>query len=278
MYRSFVVAVVVSCLTVAGRAQSPSTPSAPAVSTPAKPIAKKPPAKTKPAAKQPVAVESGPCRLGVISMIGDRFSVQKFGLTVFENEQSYAPIEDWGLDDLVLARVRVAAGSDPTVRKIAFPRGAFEPYFNPTSRILPDPRESLSAIVRGFTANTNCERYLVVTRFKAEEPGTHLMLDGIGAYNRGLGSILRHSHLFANIAINVLDGRTYEKLDRPFAGVGARLSQSLRLTEDPLNKLDNSQFPEPAATASGNATLREKTRALVATRLDQTLPDHLKQE
>jgi hypothetical protein len=262
----------VSCFAAAGWAQSPSpTPAAPA---PAKPIAKKPAAKGKPAATSDVA-SSGPWSLGVVSAIGDRFAVQKFGITVFENEESFVPIEDWGLDDLVMARVRAATGDDPSVRKIAYPKGAFEPYFNPKSRLLRDPGERLPAIVRNLTARTNCDRYLVVTRVRAEEPGTHLQLDGIGAYNRGLGSLIRHSHLFANFEVNVLDGRTYENLNRAFAGVGARLSQGMRITEDPLNRLDNAQFPEPPLSAAGSATLRERTRELVAARLDQTLPDYL---
>jgi hypothetical protein len=272
MLRHFVVATFVSCLATAGWAQAPS----PVPSAPAKSVAKKPAAKAKPAAK-PEAAPSGPCSLGVISAIGDRFSVQKFGLTVFENEESFVPI-DWGLDDLVVARVRAATGDDPSVRKIGYPKGAFEPYFNPKSRLLPDPGERLPAIVQRLTASTHCDRYLVVTRIRAEEPGTHLQLDGIGTYNRGVGSILRHSHLFANFEINVLDGRTYENLNRAFAGVGARLSQSMRIMEDPLNRLDNAQFPDPPSSAAGSATLRERTRDLVAARLDQALPDYLKQQ
>ena len=274
MLRHFVVATIVSCLATAGWAQSPS----PTPAAPAKSIAKKPAAKAKPAAKSDVAAQSGPCSLGVISAIGDRFAVQKFGITVFENEENFIPIGDWGLDDLVIARVRAATGNDPSVRKIAYPKGVFELYFNPKSRLLRDPGERLPAIVQSFTARTNCDRYLVVTRVRAEEPGAHLQLDGIGAYNRGLGSLIRHSHLFANFEVNVLDGRTYENLNRAFAGVGARLSQGMRITEDPLNRLDNAQFPEPPSSAASSATLRERTRELVATRLDQTLPDYLKQQ
>ena len=67
-------------------------------------------------------------------------------------------------------------------------------------------------------------------------------LDGVGAYNRGIGSILRHSHSFAHIALSTLDGITYERVNRPFAGVGARLAAGMRLTEDPLTKLDNRCF------------------------------------
>ena len=279
MLHSFAFAIIlVSCLTAAGWAQSPVTTNAPTASAPAKPVTKKTAPKAKPAAKRPVAAETGPCRLGVISALGDRFAVQKFGLTVFETEESEVSVDGWGLDDLVIARVRAATGADPAVRKIAYPKGAFEPFYHPTSRFLPDPREGLPAIVRSITPAANCERYLVVTRFKGQVPGTNLMLDGIGAYSRGLGSLVRHSHLFANVGVTLLDGGNYETISRPFAGLGTRLADGLRLTEDPLTKLDNSLFPEAAAVVPGNATLRERTRTLIAARLDQTLPNFFKSD
>ena len=279
MLRSFAFAIIlVSCLTAAGWAQSPVTTNVPTASTPAKPVTKKTAPKAKPAAKRPVATETGPCKLGVISALGDRFAVQKFGLTVFETEESEVSVDGWGLDDLVIARVRAATGVDPAVRRIAYPKGAFEPFYHPTSRFLPDPREGLPAIVRSITPAANCERYLVVTRFKGQVPGTNLMLDGIGAYSRGLGSLVRHSHLFANVGVTLLDGGNYETISRPFAGLGTRLADGLRLTEDPLTKLDNSLFPEAAAVVPGNATLRERTRTLIAARLDQTLPNFLKSD
>jgi len=277
MSRSFVAAILASCLVTTCWAQSPSTAPAPAKPAPSKPVIKKAAPKAKPAAKRAAAAESGPCRLGVISVIGDRFSVQKFGVTIFENEATTVPI-DWGLDDIVLARVRAATGADPTIHRIAFPREAFEPFYNPKSRFIPDPSERLPAIVRSITPTANCERYLVVTTFSAALPDTKMILNGIGTYNQGLGSLLRHSHLFANVSLTLIDGRTYEDISRPFANFGANLSQGLRFTEDPLKQLDNSLFPENPASASSDTTLREKTRALVAAELDRMLPGYLKEE
>jgi hypothetical protein len=75
-----------------------------------------------------------------------------------------------------------------------------------------------------------------------------------------------------------LDGITYEPVNRPFAGVGARLAASMRITEDPLTKMDNSLFPESTAAVPGNTTLRERTRTLIAANLDQMLPDYLKND
>ncbi len=278
MFRIAVAAVaLLSLLTPAAAQTPPATTASPAqAATPAKPAAKKA-AKAKPVAKQPVVVESGPCRVGVISVIGDRYSVQKFGLTIFENEASEVPI-DWALDDLVFARGRAATSNDPTVRRIASPKGVFEPFYNPKTILIRDPGERLPVIVRSFTANANCDRYLVATTFKAELPNTHMMLNGIGTYNQGLGSLLRHSHLFANIAITLIDGRSYEEIKRPFVNFGANFAANMRLTEDPLTKLDNSLFPDPPAAASASAALRERTRALVADRLDRGLPGYLKED
>jgi hypothetical protein len=277
MFRSFAAAtILVSCLTAAGWAQSPATSSTPAAATPAKPVVKKAAPKPKAVAKQPVA-ETGPCRLGVISALGDRFSVQKFGLTIFETEESEATMNGWGLDDLPLARVRAATGADPSVRRIAYPKGAFQPYYNPKSRFLPDPNEGLPAIVRSITANANCERYLVITKYNGIVPGTKLEINGIGVYSQGIGSFARHSHLFANVAVSMYDGTTYEKISRSLAAFGASFSAGLGLTEDPLTKLDNSLFPDPPESASSSATLKERTRALVSARLDRMIPVYLQQ-
>src|SRR2546421_3737877 len=122
MFRIAVSLIALLSLLAAAAAQTPPATTPPPAQTaiPAKPVAKKATPKAKPVAKQPAAMESGPCRLGVISVIGDHYSVQKFGLTIFENEASEVPI-DWGLDDLVFARVRAATSNDPAVRRIASP-------------------------------------------------------------------------------------------------------------------------------------------------------------
>src|SRR5438445_1832716 len=120
MLRRFAVAsaVLVLLFGTAGQAQTPPATSAPAA-PPAKTVAKKPAAKAKSGARKPAAVETGPCKLGVISALGDRFSVHKFGLTVFETEDNEVPVEGWGLDDLAVTRVRAAAGNDHSVRRLS---------------------------------------------------------------------------------------------------------------------------------------------------------------
>ena len=260
-----------------GEAQTPPATSVPTTPAPAKPVAKKPAAKAKANAKQPAAVETGPCKLGVISALGDRFSVHKFGLTVFETEDNEVPIEGWGLDDLAVARVRAATGNDPSVRRINYPKGAFELYYHPKSTFLRDPKEDLPQIVRSITTNANCERYLVMTKFKGTVAGTKMEINGIGVYSQGIGSLARHSHLFANVAVAIFNGGTYERINPSLAAIGGSLSRAFQLTENPLTKLDHSLFPDPPQSASTSAVLKERTRALVSAQLDRVIPGRLQE-
>jgi hypothetical protein len=273
MVRFFALACVFSCLAVPASAQAPAT-SAP-TSTPApKPAAKNPASKTKAAAKtsaKPTApAESGPCQIGVIPVIGDQFAVRKIGLTVFNNEHTDVPIDAWGLDDLVVARVRAVTGSGTGIRRIAYPREAFAPYDHPAPALFRNSQNDLTAIVRQITANAGCARYVAVTKISAQLDGTNQTLRGVGVYNRGIGSLISHTRLVASIHVTVFDGQTYEIRKRPF-DLGAAFAGSLA-GENPLTKLDNAAFPEPATGAASSATLRDGTRALLAASLDKTLP------
>ncbi len=120
MLRQFAVAsaVLVLLFGTASQAQSPpATNAPPTAAAPAKTAAKKPAPKAKPGAKK-AAIETGPCGLGVISAIGDLFSVHKFGITIFETEDDEVAVDGWGLDDLAVARARAATGNDPSVRRL----------------------------------------------------------------------------------------------------------------------------------------------------------------
>jgi len=191
MLRRFVVTMILlSCFAAPGWSQSPSTP--PTAPAPGNPVAKKPAPKAKAAAKPATVVDSGPCKIGVISAIGDKFVLEHIGLTVFGNEFTDAPIESWGLDELVVARARAAAGGQ-SVRRITYARGAFDPYYNPPRELFRDAKNDLVNVVRQVAANANCERYLVVVRSSGQVPNTNQSANGVGLVTngpRGLSSTL----------------------------------------------------------------------------------------
>ena len=113
MLRSFAAVIVLSCFSTSAWTQVQPTPpvaGTEATQPAAKPAIRKPAARSEPAGKQ-ASGSSGPCGLGVIVVVGDEFTVKTIGLTVFQSKETVVPI-NWGLEDLIFARVRAAGMCD----------------------------------------------------------------------------------------------------------------------------------------------------------------------
>jgi hypothetical protein len=84
---------------------------------------------------------SGLPKLGIVSAIGDKFYVRKFGLGVFGNDFKEMAIASWGIDEMMTAKLRAAFASRFDVRPVTYKRAAFAAfpdrsgflaqYFNP---------------------------------------------------------------------------------------------------------------------------------------------------
>jgi hypothetical protein len=275
MVRAFIAVLALLCLVGAVSAQNqaaPGTGAAPGAPI-VKPAAKKQPPKAKAATTAIVAAEKGPCRLGVIPAVGDKFVVQKIGFTIFNNEFTEVPIDAWGLDEIVVARVRAAAGEGTAVRRLAYAKGTFTPYEHPGPALFRIPQNELTAIVRQIAANTGCERYVAITKLEGVLDGTNQTLLGIGILNHGT-SLLSRTNLFVNISVTVFDGQTFAIHRNPPASLGAVLAGALQMTamRGPHRELDNAQFPANAADAVNSSTLRDGTRTLLTETLDKALP------
>jgi hypothetical protein len=97
------------CITgVAALAQEPTKPKTPEASPPA----------------NANAGDNGKC-IGVLSAIGDSFSLQKIGITAFGNERNKVPIDSWQIDDLVVRKIGAFLGKSWSVRPINYAKGAF---------------------------------------------------------------------------------------------------------------------------------------------------------
>jgi len=258
-------------------AQTPPAPTAPPTQTaaPAKPAAKKA-AKPKAPARPAEPTTAGPCGVGVIAGIGDIFVVQKIGLTVFGNDYAEVPVS-WGLDDLVFARARAAAGSTP-VRRIPYAKGALDSYYHPKSGLFRNQREELSNLIRQVAGNAGCERYLVVMRSEGQLDGTNQSLSGVGIFSRGVG-LISYAYVFSYIGVTWVDGRTFEIMKGPavtFEGVMKHMADNF-VSNELLQKVDKSMFPETAADAANNSALRDTTRDFLTKRLDKILPPYFAQ-
>ena len=273
MIRPVAVALVLSCFVASASAQAQPAPETAA--TQAKPAVKKQSPKTKAATKPSGEAQSGPCQLGVIPAVGDQFVVQKVGLTVFGNEHTEVPIGNWGLDDLVVARVRAAAPG-MAVRRIAYAKDAFTRYEQPAGLVLfRDEKTELSNIVRQIAAGAKCERYVLVIRLTGPFSNTNQTVRGVGIVN-WFNPIKSRNYLFALTYIRVFDGQDFSIIKQGAASTDdeSLMSRALMLVpvRGPNRELDEASFPAAPADATTNPAFRDGVRALLTTSLDKTLP------
>ncbi len=239
--------------------------------SPAKPASRKP-APPKPDSSAAAAAQQGPC-IGVIPHIGDRFAVQEIELTVFGNDLKEVSIAPWGLDNLVVARVRAAVGTRIAVRRITYASHAFNSFDNPPSRLFRNDKAELKALVQSITRAGECERYVAVVKGSVPFGNTNQSLEGIGVVHSGIGMLSR-TYLFAVSAIRVLDGQTYDILKTGGGGQEQTLKSFLMGIQAPTRELEGFSWPPTTDAVMG---LRDTTRALLAESLDTALPDLLAQ-
>jgi hypothetical protein len=255
-YAAFLLALSLAC---SAQAQTVQPPPAAA----AKPVAKK---KSQPKAtstSRPAPQAGGPC-IGVIPVIGERFVVKKIGITVFGNEEKNVPVDNWGLDDLVVERVRAAVGPGMAVRRIPYAKGAFDSY-DPGLGMFRTREGKPAAVVQQIAGAAGCERYVVVVKGGRPYVGNQGIY-GVGVVNSG-GPLISRTELYAMIRLYVHDGQSFAVLK----GIEGSTSGSNFLTGAPTLKLDNSRWPEPPEAAN-NAAMRGAARELLANVLDKTLP------
>lgn len=270
MFRVLIVSLALSW--PAGPVSAQAPPAATVQVPAAKPALKKPAAK-KASAKPLSPADARPCQVGVISDVGDQFIVQTVGLTVFGNERSEVPI-GWGLDDLVVARVRAAAGPGVTVRRIAYAKGTFEELERPGS-FFRDVKSELSKAVRQIASGNGCERYVLVQKSTSQFSNLNQSVRGVG-----IVSWAHRTLLFALSYIRVYDGQSFEVIKQGAATTNdeSLISRALLLNpiRGPNRELDRGTFPSVPAEAAANPALRDGVRALLTVSLDNTLPSMLR--
>jgi hypothetical protein len=276
MLRTLVMALVLSGVAATSWAQVNPTPATSAESgkTVVRQVAKKPTAKGGTSAKAIGSSENGHCQIGVIPAVGNQFAVQNVGLTVFGNALTEVPVETWGLEDLIVARVRVAAGASNSVRRVTYVKDAFESYYHPPRQLFGRSGDSLEAVVRQIAGNGGCERYLVVTESGGQYGGTNQTMNGIGVVTNWSSGAFKKGALYTYIHVTVFEGHSFAKLKDPLDTVGARLTAGF-VKDDSIKTLDDFEPPSPPSTAVNDARLRDTTRALLTERLDKILPAYL---
>ncbi|MDO8978694.1 MAG: hypothetical protein Q7V17_05620 [Afipia sp.] len=197
-------------------------------------------------------------------------------MTVFGNEYTEIPIA-WGLDDLVVARVRAAAPRGFVVKRIPFAKSAFDPFYNPPRTLIREPGNDLVDIVRRIASSAGCERYVVVTKWSSRFGSTNQSVMGVGLVHVK-GPLNSKTLLFAITNAIVYD-RNFAKAKQAFVQVDDKSMIARSLVDvltGPSRELDESAWPDRPAAADTPRN-RDVARALLTEGLDKTLPGLLAQ-
>jgi len=183
--------------------------------------------------------------VGIVSAIGDQFTLAKAGLTGLDNSARRVSIASWGLDDLIVQRVGEALSVRFQVQPVTYPRAAFaavqESVMTAVNLVRSDPFKKLvetEVLPRGLDA------YIVIIGAKANFGGGNRKVEGVGlvTYSTVLESF---SLIHALYEIRVVDGRTFDIIEKLAAGPSDSAS-SVRLAGPSL--VTDASFDAPDET------------------------------
>jgi hypothetical protein len=156
--------------------------------------------------------------VGIVSAIGDQFTLEKAGLTGLDNSSRSVPIASWGLDDLIVQQVAAALSIRFQVQPVTYPRATFaatqESAITAVHLVRSDPFKKL---VQTEVSPQGLDAYIVITKAKAYFGGGNRKVEGVGliTYSTVLESF---GLLHALYEIRVIDGKTFDIIKKLAAG------------------------------------------------------------
>jgi hypothetical protein len=145
----------------------------------AKPSAQTGEAKRFAPAGEKAAPQAGLKTIGLISGIGDSFTVKRVGITVFGNEEDQFPIAAWKVNDRVAATVAGLLKKNFRVRRIAASQNDFA-SLHERGLLFRDQDEDYTAVVKRLAAGQPADFYLVITPTASQFGGTNQSMSGLG--------------------------------------------------------------------------------------------------
>jgi hypothetical protein len=215
-----------------------------------------------------IAPGAGRKSVGVISAIGDKFSVQKVGLTVFQNSLDEVSIDAWGIDERVVATLNAQLGARFDVKRIGQSKAAFIEVQKPKLFFVgnqEDYRYKIADILRGIAASQKCDLYVVVTKSGSQVGSSNQSVGGIGILYGGAGALFSSVRLHTLFDVRVYDGQTFAVLGHQRASSAE--SSFVAIIRGPNREVDKSWWPEQPQSIARDARVKDATLAL----LDQSI-------
>jgi hypothetical protein len=178
--------------------------------------------------------------VGIISAIGDQFTLARAGLTGLDNSSRSLPISSWGLDDLIIQQTTAALSGRFQVKPVSYQRAVFasieESPIKAVELVRGDPFKKL---VKTEVSPQGLDAYIVITKAQVNLGGGR-KVEGMGivTYRAVLES---YSQLYALYEIRIVDGKTFDMIEKMAAA--------------PLDNAANVRLPGPSRLVDENLSI-----------------------
>ena len=133
----------------------------------------------KSASPEPAAKPVGQKTIGLISIIGDTFTVKTIGIMVFGNAEDKYPIPAWKANDHVAATITGLLKKNFRVKRIPATEADFASVYAPGG-LFRDVTAEFDAAVAKFAANQPADYYLAVSRMASPVGSSNQYVTGLG--------------------------------------------------------------------------------------------------
>ncbi len=235
---------------------------------------------TRPVVTVATQTRSSPCDFGVVVTIGDEFTVQTTGLTIFQDKKTVVPIPGWGLNDLIFARTRAAIPAGVSVVRIPYNPAKFPPRDESKDtlkdRLFRDRNAELAGYMREVVKGTNCRHYIQILNSISPIGSSSRTVRAFGILNQDV-VLGRRIFLHALAFIRIFDGRDFSVVRQSSALINLDHSLAVqrllgKLIGGPYRELPAESFPARPEDAADNPAFRDGVRAMLTESLDKTLP------
>jgi hypothetical protein len=215
----------------------------------------------------PVAIKT----VGVVSAVGDEFTLTRAGLTGLDNRVQSFSIEPWGIDELITGSAEAMLRQRFQVERVTYQRAAFASHEKDSAITFVNllREDPLKTLVRSQVTPQGLDAYLVITKAKSTYGTTGRAVAGIGMINHNavFGSYVQ---IYALYTIWVIDGHDFKVIEKRSAPP-LNNAEILRLT-GPSRMVDDALLP-----AANDPARNDRLKAAITELIKTSLPTTLQQ-
>ena len=206
--------------------------------------------------------------LGIISVVGDTFTINSVDKPASGQEQAEFPIDGWKLDVKVADKAKALLAKNFKIKTITVRESAFAVLADRQPGT--DPEIALAAFIKKIASGTKCDYYLLISRGVSEYSSGKIPISGLG--------VIRDKHLIfgkqdivhALTMLRVYDtGFNLLRTERGTMGESAFMAS---VNGPSIELEDDKRLPEAPDAAFADPRIKELSWQLLEQSLAKTLP------